>query len=89
MRPFPLAVLLTSTGTLLSGCADLSPTAPADPPSLALGARVGLGTPSVTVDFSSFGSSKFFVSDFYRLDGRVGRGDRAVHRVGSGNDLDS
>ncbi len=69
MRPFPLAVLLTSTGTLLSGCADLSPTAPADPPSLALGARVGLGTPSVTIDFSSFGSSKFFVPDFYRLDG--------------------
>jgi hypothetical protein len=69
MRPFPLAVLLTSTGTLLSACADRSPTAPAAPRSLALSARVGLGTPTVTIDFSSFGSSKFLVPDFYRLDG--------------------
>ena len=69
MRPFPLAVLLTLTVTLLPACADRSPTAPPGPPSFALSARVGLGTPSVTIDFSSFGSSRFFVPDFYRLDG--------------------
>ena len=69
MRPFPLAVLLTSTGTLLSACTDRSPAAPADEPQFALSAPVGLGTPSVTIDFSSFGSSRFFVPDFYRLDG--------------------
>jgi len=69
MRPFPLVVLLTSAGTLLTACADLSPTVSAVPPSFALSAREGLGAPSVTIDFSSFGSSKVFVPDFYRLDG--------------------
>ena len=69
MRPFPLAVLVTSAGALLSACADLSPTESADRTSFRVRARVGLGTPSVTIDLSTFGSSKFFVPDFYRLDG--------------------
>jgi hypothetical protein len=69
MRPFPLAVLLISASALLSACADRSPTESGHPPSLGVSARVGLGAPSVTIDFSSFGSSKVFEPEFFRLDG--------------------
>src|SRR5437773_1138355 len=69
MRPCPPAVLLTSAAALLSACADRSPTESGDRPSFGVSARVGLGAPSETIDFSSFGSSKDFEPDFFRLDG--------------------